>query len=185
MTPTVVLQALLLLVAVAATKAQTAQNFSTSLADLPINPLQTLAIVAFPPCWVGVSQSNANLILVSKNSSGSSITNNQTVPVPPCRLRRDAVFSSDSSSGGTVITNIGFRVTNLTANTTYTASYQSNGVTIGLPTNFTTVQPTNYTAMPEVFARSGGMVVITVLLSIAMAILVIALILTFVMGRKK
>lgn len=108
--------------------------------------------------------------------------------VPQCRTRRDsgAVVLSGSSSGNTLITNVGVRVENLSPNTTYFASYSIVGSTdTGSSTNFTTLSVQNYTSIPDTMQRSGGMVVITVLLSIAMVILILGLVGTLVIGGGK
>ncbi|XP_040181358.1 uroplakin-2 [Rana temporaria] len=141
------------------------------------NLTSNTVIIAFPnACKYSLQQVQLNVNQVTQNSTFNFMT-------PQCRLKRDLVVISDSQSGNTETVNVGYQVTNLTANTQYTAYYVINN-TAFTGVTFTTLNGLS-NAPPTVFARSGGMVVITVLLSIAMFLLVIGLIVVLVLGGKR
>ncbi|KAM4650935.1 uroplakin-2 [Discoglossus pictus] len=160
-----------------------AQLFNTSLASgLIRNPLTKTAIIALPGCVYAGNQA----VLTVKNAT--AVVSNQNFSVPQCRLKRDVVVVSNSLSGNVETSNVGFRVQGLAPNTNYMAQYfitLPNGTTASSSVyNFTTLK--NDTVPEELMARSGGMVVITVLLSIAMFLLIVGLIVVLAMtGRKK
>ncbi|XP_073458548.1 uroplakin-2 [Aquarana catesbeiana] len=142
------------------------------------NLMSTSVIIAFPTsCKYSLQQAQLNVSQVGQDSN--TIYNLTT---PQCRLKRDLVVISDSQSGNTQTVNVGYQVTNLTANTQYTAYYVINNTQFSAVT-FTTLNGLSNT-LPVVFARSGGMVVITVLLSVAMFLLLIGLIVVLVLGGK-
>ncbi|XP_078540066.1 uroplakin-2 [Lissotriton helveticus] len=184
MTLTTTLSALLLLAA--ASNAQ--DTFQTNLTGrgLYTKDFSTFAIVDFPPCQYS-GQNAILMITMILNSTNSAPLVNVTTEVPQCRTRRasGAIVLSDSSSGNTVTRNIGVRVENLSQNTKYMASYVIGGVVKGSNVNFTTRPVQSYTDIPDTMQRSGGMVVITVLLSIAMPILILGLVGTLVFGGGK
>ncbi|KAM3923077.1 uroplakin-2 [Leptodactylus fuscus] len=138
------------------------------------NPLAYSAIIALPT-ECNYTQTTGFLYINGPTTQTLSIT------VPQCRLKRELVVISDPLNGNTDTVNVGYRVTGLTPNTNYIAYYSINGTTF-TPLNFTTQ---NALSDPDtVFRRSGGMVVITVLLSIAMFLLLAGLIAVLVLGGR-
>ncbi|OCT56780.1 uroplakin-2 [Xenopus laevis] len=150
-----------------------AQN--TSLADGVLTPLSTSAIIAFPAC----NYSGLSVFLIVKNSTVT--VQNVSFQVPQCRLKRDVVVVNNLQSGNVQTVNVGYQLQNLQPGTIYTAYYSYGENTIP-STQFST--RTVSQTVPDIMARSGGMVVITVLLSIAMFVLVVGLIAVIVTGRK-
>lgn len=183
MSPSTTLSALLLLAV--ASNVQAADTFNTTMTQngLYIINFTTFAIVNFPPCEYSGQQAN---LKISPTTSEKVVTLNVTVP--QCRVRRDSgpVFLSDSNTGSTVTRNLGVRVEGLLPNTNYIASYNIGNIGVtGANVNFTTGKYQNYTDILDTVQRSGGMVVITVLLSIAMALLILSLVGSLVIGGKK
>ncbi|XP_077313030.1 uroplakin-2 [Lithobates pipiens] len=154
-----------------------AQDNATLIATgIIANLTSTSVIIAFPSaCKYSLQQVQLNVNQVNQNST-------YTFTTPQCRLKRDLVVVNDSQSGNTQTVNVGYQVINLTANTQYTAYYVINNQAFSGVT-FTTLNGLSNT-VPVIFARSGGMVVITVLLSIAMFLLVVGLIVVLVLGGK-
>ncbi|XP_053547281.1 uroplakin-2 [Bombina bombina] len=157
-------------------------TFNTTKADgLVINPLTSTVIIAFPPC----TYDGKTAELIVKNSSSTILT--ETFIVPQCRLRRDIIIPSDSISGNQLSRNVGYRIRNLSPGGNYTAEYNIKDSTNNLVATGAAVQfvPLNLQTVPDKMARSGGMVVITVLLSVAMFLLLIGLVITLVLGGRK
>ncbi|XP_075437600.1 uroplakin-2 [Ascaphus truei] len=157
---------------------------SAAAAQFPVSlssdPLSTSVLLSLPGCEYTGKVAELNI----KNSA-NVIIQAPSFQVPQCRMKRDVVVVGDSLSGNLQMMNLGYQVTNLMPNSNYTAYYvvidTSNVTSKSL--NFTTENVLS--APPEVFARSGGMVVITVLLSLAMFILIIGLICILAMGGRK
>ncbi|XP_056397672.1 uroplakin-2 [Hyla sarda] len=139
------------------------------------NPLSTTVVIAIPSSC-SYSGVNATLYII-----GGPANQTLSFTVPQCRLKRDLIVVSDSQNGNTETVNVGYQVTGLSPNTAYTAWYQF-GSTVFNRASFTT--KTILSAPPTVFARSGGMVVITVILSVAMFLLVVGLIAVLVLGGR-
>ncbi|KAM5132152.1 uroplakin-2 [Mantella aurantiaca] len=147
-----------------------------STGSLAANPFSTSVIIAFPSsCQYSSKTAILNVNSAIQNSSA-------TFTIPQCRLKRDLVVISDAQSGNMETVNLGYQFTNLTANTQYTAYYVIDGQT--LPSTTFTTKNGKDGSPSVVFARSGGMVVITVLLSIAMVLLIVGLIVVLVLGGK-
>uniref|UniRef100_A0A803K0N2 Uroplakin 2 n=1 Tax=Xenopus tropicalis TaxID=8364 RepID=A0A803K0N2_XENTR len=143
-----------------------------------LTPLATSAIFAFPDC----TYSGQTVSLVITNStSTATIIQNATFQVPQCRLKRDIVVINNGQSGNVQTVNVGYQIQNLQPGTNYMATYSSGGIS-GPSFQFST--RTVYPAVANIMARSGGMVVITVLLSIAMFVLLAGLIAVLILGRK-
>ncbi|KAM8927701.1 uroplakin-2 [Pelodytes ibericus] len=139
------------------------------------------AIIAFPPgCTYSGMQATLNVLQTDNNTVSQALT----FTVPQCRMRRDLVVINNTVSGNTQTINVGYQVTNLLPSTSYTAYYSIGSAQL-VSTTFKT--NSGNSAPATIFARSGGMVVITVLLSIAMFLLVVLLIVTLVLkgGGKK
>ncbi|KAM9299051.1 uroplakin-2 [Gastrophryne carolinensis] len=100
-----------------------------------------------------------------------------TFTVPQCRLKRDLVVVSGSNVD---TVNVGYQVTNLVPGNSYSAYYVIEGHTFD-SVNFMALKP----GSPETtFARSGGMVVITVILSVAMFLLIVGIIVVIALGGR-
>nr|XP_033773308.1 uroplakin-2 [Geotrypetes seraphini] len=157
-----------------------AQDFNVSLASNLVAPIFSRSIVVtLPSC--GYVGKKATLTATPSADAGSAQTS--TFDVPACRFRRDVISVVDSSSSFTVTKNIGYQINNLSSNTPYSISYKVDTASSNI-LNATTLNPTPYQDINMSMARSGGMIVITVILSVAMAILIVGLILTSVMGKR-
>ncbi|XP_041091000.1 uroplakin-2 isoform X2 [Polyodon spathula] len=107
--------------------------------------------------------------------------------VPGCQFKRDLIQVSDSNPQFTVTRNLGYQLTGLQPGQTYNFQYvipatldMSNVVSA------TTRQVQDYNSIDGgLGARSGGMIVITILLSIAMCMLIVGLIVAIVLGQRK
>ncbi|OCT72444.1 hypothetical protein XELAEV_18035424mg, partial [Xenopus laevis] len=148
---------------------------NTSLADGVLTPLSTSVIIAFPGCKD--SGKTVNLIV----ANGTTTVQNISLQVPQCRLKRDVVVINNSQSGNVQTVNVGYQIQNLQPGAIYTTYYAVDGSNI--PSITFSTRSVSQT-VPDIMARSGGMVVITVLLSIAMFVLLVGLIAVLVIGRK-
>ncbi|CAH2319608.1 uroplakin-2 [Pelobates cultripes] len=156
-----------------------AQNTTLS-SDVLANVYARSAIIALPGCTYSGKSANLKVITTSNNT----VLTNINFTVPQCRLKRDLVVINSAASGNVQTVNVGYQVKSLLPSTNYVAFYIVEN-TLFTNISFTT---NSDSASPSVtFARSGGMVVITVLLSIAMVLLVVLLIVALVMkgGLKK
>ncbi|XP_025049812.1 uroplakin-2 isoform X2 [Alligator sinensis] len=140
-------------------------------------------LMAVPPCQF--TGANASIHIIHPN--GTTDVRHFTVPL--CRGRRELVSVVDSTGGFTVTRLDAYQITRLTPGHTYTISYsvfnkdrsvsKSNSIAMG------TLNRVDYRSIPADMSRSGGMVVITVLLSIAMFVLVAGLIAMLAITRCK
>ncbi|XP_072282786.1 uroplakin-2 [Pyxicephalus adspersus] len=151
-------------------------NVTVLASGLTANPLSTSVVIQFPNACKYTSK-NATLYI-----SQGNLISNFNLTVPQCRPKRDLVVISNSQSGNTETVNVGYQVQNLTPNTTYKAYYTIDSEKF-TEVSFTTKNGLS-SAPLDVFARSGGMVVITVLLSIAMFLLIVGLIVVIVLGGR-
>lgn len=138
------------------------------------NPLGNSVLIAIPTSCAYSGQ-NATLYVTGPVNQSLSLT------MPQCRLKRDLIVVNNPQNGNSPNINVGYQVLGLNQSTTYTAWYNVGGTDLN-PVVFTT--KTVAQAPPTTFRRSGGMVVITVLLSIAMFLLVPGLIVALVLGGK-
>ncbi|XP_036845734.1 uroplakin-2 isoform X2 [Oncorhynchus mykiss] len=98
--------------------------------------------------------------------------------VLPCRFRRDIISNIENNGQFTTSRNLGYQVTNLTTGSTYRLQYVVGAEKSNiLEVSTRQVKDPNQidSGLP---ARSGAMVVITVILSVSMFILLVALIVT-------
>ncbi|XP_030076510.1 uroplakin-2 [Microcaecilia unicolor] len=158
-----------------------AQDFNVSLAsNLVTSIFSKSVVVTLPSCeYIGKKAS-----LTATPSANADRAQTSTFDVPACRLRRDVINVVDSGSSFTVTKNIGYQITNLSPNTSYSITYKVDNASSN-NLHATTLNPTSYQSINTSMARSGGMVVITVLLSIAMAVLTVGLIVTLVMNKRQ
>ncbi|XP_043338353.1 uroplakin-2 isoform X2 [Cervus canadensis] len=164
------------------TKADADFNIS-SLSGL-LSPVMTESLlVALPPCHL----TGGNATLTVRRANDSKVVRSSFV-VPPCRGRRELVSVVDSGSGFTVTRLTAYQVTNLAPGTKYYVSYL---VTKGASTEtsreipMSTLPRRKAESVGLAMARTGGMVVITVLLSVAMFLLVLGLIIALALGARK
>ncbi|KAM4015220.1 uroplakin-2 [Anomaloglossus baeobatrachus] len=152
------------------------QDNTTLATGIVDNPLGYTAIIALPSaCKYSLQSATLNI--------GGNATQATPFTMPQCRLRRDLIIVNDSQNGNVATVNVGYQVVGLQPNLTYTAWYTINGADFNKVTFAT---KTVLLAPPSDFRRSGGMVVITVILSIAMFLLVVGLIVVLVLsGRGK
>ncbi|XP_019366469.1 PREDICTED: uroplakin-2 isoform X2 [Gavialis gangeticus] len=152
---------------------QTADFNISSLSGVLSPAFAESLLMAVPPCQF--TRANASIHIIHPN--GTTDVRHFTVPL--CRGRRELVSVVDSTGGFTVTRLDAYQITRLTPGQTYTISYsvfnkdrsvsKSNSIAMG------TLHRMDYRSIPVDMSRSGGMVVITVLLSIAMFVLVAGL----------
>nr|XP_045002358.1 uroplakin-2 isoform X3 [Jaculus jaculus] len=127
------------------------------------------------------------LILLAVLAPGAAVVKSNFV-VPPCRGRRELVSVVDSGGGYTVTRLSAYQVTNLTPGTKYYISYQvqkGTSTESSRETPMSTLPRRRVESIGLGMARTGGMVVITVLLSVAMFLLVVGLIIALAVGARK
>ncbi|XP_037360176.1 uroplakin-2 [Talpa occidentalis] len=161
-----------------------AANFNiSSLSGLLSPALTENLLVALPPCHL----TGGNATLTVRRANDSKVVKCSFV-VPPCRGRRELVSVVDSGAGFTVTRLSAYQVTNLAPGTKYYLSYL---VMKGMSTESSkeipmfTLPRKKKESIGLGMARTGGMVVITVLLSVAMFLLVLSFIITLALGARK
>ncbi|XP_069750790.1 uroplakin-2 [Narcine bancroftii] len=126
------------------------------------------AIVTLPPC--NFADKSVSVMVTNMTGQPGPVQPNFTMPF--CRFKRGLVNIVSNTDGFQRSFLMGFRVKGLEENseyniTSYVENKKSNTLTIK------TIMPTNYQNINTSFGRSGAMIVITVLLVIAMAILIV------------
>ncbi|XP_058926083.1 uroplakin-2 [Kogia breviceps] len=180
--PVQTLSLILILLAVLAPGAAADFNIS-SLSGLLSPALTESLLVALPPCHL----TGGNATLMVRRANDSKVVKSSFV-VPPCRGRRELVSVVDSGSGFTVTRLSAYQMTNLVPGTKYYISYL---VTKGASTESSREVPMSTLPRRKAesiglgMARTGGMVVITVLLSVAMFLLVLGFIIALALGAQK
>ncbi|XP_055278472.1 uroplakin-2 isoform X1 [Moschus berezovskii] len=185
-----------ILILLAVLASQAAADFNISSLSGLLSPVMTESLlVALPPCHL--TGGNATLTVRRANDSTarpclsspiSCPVVSSSFVVPPCRGRRELVSVVDSGSGFTVTRLSAYQVTNLAPGTKYYISYL---VTKGASTessreiSMSTLPRRKAESIGLAMARTGGMVVITVLLSVAMFLLVLGLIVALALGARK
>ncbi|EDL25596.1 uroplakin-2 precursor [Mus musculus] len=173
----------LILILLAVLAPGTADFNISSLSGLLSPALTESLLIALPPCHL----TGGNATLMVRRANDSKVVKSDFV-VPPCRGRRELVSVVDSGSGYTVTRLSAYQVTNLTPGTKYYISYrvQKGTSTESSPeTPMSTLPRKNMESIGLGMARTGGMVVITVLLSVAMFLLVVGLIVALALGARK
>ncbi|XP_045695427.1 uroplakin-2 isoform X2 [Phyllostomus hastatus] len=176
-----ILPLILILVAVLAPGAAVF-NIS-SLSGLLSPALTESLLVALPPCHL----TGGNATLMVRRANDSKVVKSNFV-VPPCRGRRELVSVVDSGAGFMVTRLSAYQVTNLVPGTKYYISYLvKKGTTTesSRETPLSTLPRRKVESIGLRMARTGGMVVITVLLSVAMFLLVLGFIIALVLGARK
>ncbi|XP_030876193.1 uroplakin-2 isoform X1 [Leptonychotes weddellii] len=160
------------------------RDFNISSVSGLLSPALTESLlVALPPCHL----TGGNATLMVRRANDSQVVKSSFV-VPPCRGRRELVSVVDSGAGFTVTRLSAYQVTDLVPGTKYYISYL---VTKGTSTESSRETPMSTLPRRKVesiglgMARTGGMVVITVLLSVAMFLLVLGFIITLALGTRK
>ncbi|MGH0129770.1 UNVERIFIED_CONTAM: hypothetical protein FKN15_059454 [Acipenser sinensis] len=145
--------------------------------------LSNSVILTLPPCNFAGQQ--VNLEWFDNNGTSSTLTN--AFVVPGCQFKRAVIQASDSNPQFTVTRDLGYQLTGLTPGHTYNLQYEipatqdRSNVVVAC-----TRQVQDYNSINGgLGARSGGMIVITVLLSIAMCVLIVGLIVAAILGRRK
>ncbi|XP_004636490.1 uroplakin-2 isoform X2 [Octodon degus] len=179
--PVHTLSLMLILLAILAPGA-TEFNIS-SLSGLLSPALAESLLVALPPCHL----TGGNATLMVRRANDSKVVNSSFV-VPPCRGRRDLVSVMDSGAGFTVTRLSAYQVTNLAPGTKYYVSYlvqKGASTESSREVAMSTLPRRSMESIRLGMARTGGMVVITVLLSVGMFVLVVGLIVTLALGTQK
>ncbi|XP_029813287.1 uroplakin-2 isoform X2 [Suricata suricatta] len=161
-----------------------AADFNISSVSGLLSPALTESLlVALPPCHLTAG----NATLMVRRANDSKVVKSSFV-VPPCRGRRELVSVADSGAGFTVTRLSAYQVTNLVPGTKYYISYH---VTKGASAESSREIPMSTLPRRKMesiglgMARTGGMVVITVLLSVAMFLLVVGFIVALALGARK
>ncbi|KAM9659916.1 LOW QUALITY PROTEIN: uroplakin-2 [Trichechus inunguis] len=178
--PVRTLPSILILLAVLA---PAAADFNISSVSGVLSPALTESLlVALPSCHF----TGGNATLMVRRANDSKVVKSSFV-VPPCRGRRGLVTVVDSGAGFTVTRLRAYQVTNLVPGTKYYISYlvkkrTSTEYSKEIPMS---TLPRKMESIGLGMARTGGMVVITVLLSIAMFLLVVGFIIALALGAQK
>ncbi|KAM5245815.1 uroplakin-2 [Ctenodactylus gundi] len=184
MAPSLPAPTLLSILILLAVLASGAADFNiSSLSGLLSPALAESLLVALPPCHL----SGGNATLRVRRANDSKVVTS-AFEVPPCRARRELVNVVDSGAGFTVTRLRAYQVTNLAPGTKYYLSYRvQKGASTesSRETPMSTLPRTNMESIGLGMARTGGMVVITVLLSVAMFLLVVGLIIALALGAQK
>ncbi|XP_044522307.1 uroplakin-2 [Gracilinanus agilis] len=155
----------------------------SSLSGLLSPALAESLLVALPPCHLTGGKAS---LTVRRVNESTGMTHNFTVP--PCRGRRDLV-SVVYNSGSFSITRLNaYQVTNLIPGTKYFVYYsveKGNAVESSNKVQMATLPRRKVETLGLGMARTGGMIVITVLLSVAMFLLVVGLIVALALGVHK
>ncbi|XP_028931629.1 uroplakin-2 [Ornithorhynchus anatinus] len=152
----------------------------SSLSGLLTPTLAESLLVALPPCHL----TGGNATLKVQGVNGSSVLQQRFV-VPPCRGRRELVSVVDSSAGFATTRLNAYQITGLRPATTYVLSYVVQKGSVQEASNkvrMTTLSRQKAELLVVGMARTGGMVVITVLLSVAMFLLLLGFIVALVLG---
>nr|XP_003418225.1 uroplakin-2 [Loxodonta africana] len=164
--------------------APVAADFHISSLSGVLSPALTESLlVALAPCRL----TGGNATLMVRRANDSKVVKSSFM-VPPCRGHRELVSVVDSGAGFTVTRLSAYQVTNLVPGTKYYISY--------LVKKGTSTESSKESAMSTLprrkmestglgMARTGGMVVITVLLSVAMFLLVVGFITALALGAQK
>nr|XP_012629033.1 uroplakin-2 isoform X2 [Microcebus murinus] len=155
----------------------------SSLSGLLSPALTESLLVALPPCHL----TGGNATLMVRRANDSKVVKSSFV-VPPCRGRRELVSVVDSGAGFTVTRLSAYQVTNLAPGTKYYISYlvkKGTSTESSREIPMSTLPRRNMESIGLGMARTGGMVVITVLLSVAMFLLVLGLIIALALGARK
>uniref|UniRef100_A0A4W3IDR2 Uroplakin-2 n=1 Tax=Callorhinchus milii TaxID=7868 RepID=A0A4W3IDR2_CALMI len=145
--------------------------------ELVTNTFSRSVIVGLPPCRFISKSVHIN---VTTGDNPGPLQENFTMIA--CRFPRDLI-SIVSSQGGSQQTNhVGVRLTDLNPGTDYNVQFTIDTESSNkLP--FRSLNPQDYRNIDVNFRRTGAMVVITVLLVVAMALLIVFLIIALVIKK--
>uniref|UniRef100_A0A8C7HQY1 Uroplakin-2 n=1 Tax=Oncorhynchus kisutch TaxID=8019 RepID=A0A8C7HQY1_ONCKI len=134
-------------------------------------------LLSLPPCAFATQSVTLEYNNTDTNESKTLVN---IFKVLPCRFRRDIISTIENNGQFTTSRNLGYQVTNLTTGSTYrflTPVASKQNLKHSFCMLFISVKDPNQidSGLP---ARSGAMVVITVILSVSMFILLVALIVT-------
>ncbi|GCC16855.1 hypothetical protein chiPu_0021444, partial [Chiloscyllium punctatum] len=130
------------------------------------------AIVNLPQCRF----SNQEVMVNVTNNTGGPGPEQKSFDNPICRFKRGLISIVSNANDVRQTLNLGYKLTNLQPNTEYDVVYRI-GSEESNPLRIMTSSPMDFNNIDVGFSgRSGAMVVITVLLSIAMVVLIIILI---------
>ncbi|XP_075404904.1 uroplakin-2 [Tenrec ecaudatus] len=164
--------------------APAAADFNISDLSGVLSPVLTESLlVSLPPCHL----TGGNATLMVRRANDSKVVRSSFV-VPPCRGRRELVSVVDSGAGFTVTRLSAYQVTSLVPGTKYYISYlvkKGTATESSKETPMTTLPRRKMESIGLGMARTGGMVVITVLLSVAMFLLVVGFIIALALGAQK
>ncbi|ELW63225.1 Uroplakin-2 [Tupaia chinensis] len=161
-----------------------AADFNISSLSGLLSPVLTESLlVALPPCHL----TGGNATLTVRRANDSKVVKS-SFEVPPCRGRRELVSVVDSGAGFTVTRLSAYQVTNLAPGTKYYISYmvkKGSATESSREVPMSTLPRNSVESISLGMARTGGMVVITVLLSVAMFVLILGFIIALALGARK
>ncbi|XP_075925632.1 uroplakin-2 [Petromyzon marinus] len=158
-----------------------------------VRAAQTPQSVAFavPSCEIAMIAGTMLNIFVTPNTTGVEVIVGQ-VAVPGCRVARAVSGQVVSGNDGTgpgipVPSGVAYRVTGLTPSTSYSVVLRHS--TLGLQSvpgilSTANARTPRSAVDAEAFSRSGGMVVITVILSVLIFLLLAILVAALLLGNK-
>ncbi|XP_051895955.1 uroplakin-2-like [Pristis pectinata] len=160
-----------------------AADFNISLVDETASGIvasirSTSAFITLPPCNLAGTTVMVNVT----NMAGSPGISQSSFAMPFCRFKRGLISLMSNADGFSQTLNVGYQVKGLTANTKYNVSYHVGSQVSNL-LEIKTTTAMNYQNIDTGFGRSGAMVVITVLLVVAMAVLIVCFIVAVVLGK--
>ncbi|XP_018610831.2 uroplakin-2 [Scleropages formosus] len=137
-------------------------------------------LLSLPPCRLS---GNGVTLQYENMATNVNTTSTNIFTVPACITRRDVISVADSTSQFSSSRILGFQVTGLTNGTHYRFQY-----TVGQETSnvldISTISAAPYESIDDGLpARSGAMVVITVLLAVAMFLLIVGLSVTLYLSH--
>ncbi|VFV40977.1 upk2_pig ame: full=uroplakin-2 short=up2 [Lynx pardinus] len=158
-----------------------AADFNISSVSGLLSPALTESLlVALPPCHL----TGGNATLMVRRANDSKVVKSSFM-VPPCRGRRELVSVVDSGAGFTVTRLSAYQVTNLAPGTKYYEVTKGASTESSREIPMSTLPRRKMESIGLGMARTGGMVVITVLLSVAMFLLVVGFIIALALGARK
>ncbi|KAL4608645.1 uroplakin-2 [Arapaima gigas] len=136
-------------------------------------------LLSSPPCRLG---GNRVTLQFQNMATNMNTTMNNIFLVPACRTRRDTILIPNNA-GQSASSFLGYQVNGLTNGTMYRFQYtvgQEKSNVLDISTLSVSPYTSIYDGLP---ARSGAMVVITVILSITMFLLVVGLVVTLFLSH--
>lgn len=174
-----------LLILLALASISWAQEFTISLAndnmgEVVASRRSMSAIITMDPNSCNLA--GETVIVTVNNTSNGQVIAQPNFVRPVCRNRRDLISLVSNADGTPQTLNLGYMLEMLQPSTTYNVYLRAGTIRSNM-LGVTTISPVDYRTIDLGFGRSGAMVVITVILSIAMLALIIAFIVVLVLSK--